>query len=214
MFRLACLGLCGAALVLANQTDELIQRVERHYNSAQTLSVGFIESYSMLGRQRQPESGTLTLRKVGKMRWDYAEPSGKLFISDGKNVFLFTAGDNRVEKWKLKDTEDLRAPLAFLLGRMDLRKEFTDFQSRAGVDGEWLAAAAKKVKTPYESVEMLISPGAEIRELKIIGRDGSVLSYRFEGERLNVPARDSEFQFTIPPGAQVIDSVSAMGQGS
>jgi outer membrane lipoprotein carrier protein len=51
------------------------------------------------------------------MRWDYLRPAGKLFISDGKTVYLYSASENRVEKMPLKDTEDMRAPLAFLLGQ-------------------------------------------------------------------------------------------------
>ena len=30
----------------------------------------------------------LTLRKPGRMRWDYQQPPGKLFVSDGKTVYL------------------------------------------------------------------------------------------------------------------------------
>ena len=60
-------------------------------------------------------------------------PAGKLFISDdGKTALLYTAGENRVEKMPLKDTEDMRAPLAFLLGRLDMKKEFRDFWLHPG----------------------------------------------------------------------------------
>src|SRR4051812_42045635 len=89
------LVLIWAGLASAEPLDELIARMQKRYNAAQTLSVRFEESYSMLGHARPPESGVLTLRKQGKMRWDYAHPAGKLFISDGKNVFLYTAADNR-----------------------------------------------------------------------------------------------------------------------
>ena len=212
--RLVSLILLGAVAALSTPTDEILHRVEGHYNSARTLSVGFVESYSMLGHPREPESGTLTLRKSGKMRWDYAKPKGKLFISDGKNVFLFTAQDNRVERWKLKDTEDMRAPLAFLLGRMEMKKEFQNFSTHPGEGGIWLDAVAKNDRAPYEKVEMLVFPDSSIHALKIFGRDGSVLSYTFRGERLNEAAPESLFRFTVPTGAEVVDSVSVDGQGS
>ncbi|MFL6451504.1 MAG: outer membrane lipoprotein chaperone LolA [Bryobacteraceae bacterium] len=194
-------------------TDALIAQVESRYNKAQTLSVHFDESYSLLGRNRPPESGTLTLRKQGKMRWDYTRPQGKLFISDGKAVFLYTAGDNRVEKVPLRDTEDMRAPLAFLLGKLELKKEFRDFQVREQQEGAILTATAKNDRLPYKSIEMLIAGDGSIRQLQVAGRDESLLSYVFRDEKLNIPLNDSTFHFAIPPGAEVVDAVDYKPEG-
>ena len=193
--------------------DELIQRIEKRYNGAQTLSVQFVENYSMAGHPRPPESGRLTLRKRGKMRWDYIRPSGKLFISDGKNVFLYTQRDNRVEKVPLKDTEDMRAPLAFLLGHLDLKKEFGDFHIREDEKGAWLSASARSGRVPYESVEMLVAGDGRVQQLKIVGRDQSELDFAFSDERLNPPVSDALFRFSIPPGAEVVDAIEFAGEG-
>jgi outer membrane lipoprotein carrier protein len=114
----------------------------------------------------------------------------------------------------LKDTEDMRAPLAFLLGHMDMQKEFHDFSTHPGPGGTWLDATAKNAHAPYESVAMLIVPGDSIRQLNVKARDGSELSYDFDREKLNVPVSDRMFDFAIPPGAQVVNSVSLNGQGS
>ena len=191
----------------AATADGLIKQVQDRYNNARTLSLKFVENYSLLGHGRLPESGTLILRKQGKMRWDYAQPAGKLFISDGKTVYLYTAADNRVEKVPLKHTEDMRAPLAFLLGKLDLKKEFRDFTVRDGEEGNWLKAAAKDDRVPYETVEMLVGSDGSIRQLKVAGRDGSLLAYVFGDEKLNPPVTDASFHFTAPPGAQVVDAV-------
>lgn len=213
-----CLLICALAVSAApagvpSISDALIARVEARYNNAQTLSVHFDESYSLLGRKRPPESGTLTLRKRGKMRWDYTRPEGKLFISDGKTIFLYTAGDNRVEKVPLRDTEDMRAPLAFLLGRLELKKEFRDFEVREQPEGAVLTASAKTDRLPYKTVEMLIAPDGAIRQLQVAGRDESLLSYVFRDEKLNVPLNDSIFHFTIPAGAEVVDAVDYKPEG-
>ncbi len=213
-----CLLICAFALSAAPAgvsptADALIAQVEARYNKAQTLSVHFDESYSLLGRKRPPESGTLTLRKQGKMRWDYTRPEGKLFISDGKTIFLYTSGDNRVEKVPVRDTEDMRAPLAFLLGRLELKKEFRDFQVRQQPDGASLLASAKTDRLPYKTIEMLIAPDGSIRQLQVAGRDESLLSYVFRDEKLNIPLNDSIFHFTIPAGAEVVDAVDYKSEG-
>lgn len=200
------LTLSAAAMALT-PTDQIIRKVQDRYNGVRTLTVHFVENYSVLGHPRPSETGTLTLRKQGKMRWDYARPTGKLFISDGKEVFLYTAADNRVEKVPLKDTEDMRAPLAFLLGRLDMKKEFRDFQVRQSDGAMWLDAAAKTDRLPYEKIEMLVAPDGSIEKLNVVGRDQSLLSYTFTDEKLNPALSDSLFHFQIPPGAQVVDAV-------
>jgi outer membrane lipoprotein carrier protein len=213
VFRLIAVLLIGSLAALADpSSDELIQKVQQRYNNARTLSVNFVESYSVLGHPRPPEAGTLTLRKQGKMRWDYSRPEGKLFVSDGKNVYLYTAKDNRVEKVPLKDTEDMRAPLAFLLGRLDMKKEFRDFSVKPGDGGAWLTASAKSDRLPYQSVDMLIAPDGSVRQLKVAGRDESLLWFSFSGEKLNPPVGDEVFRFAIPAGAEVVDSIQMGSQ--
>ncbi len=209
MPRSFCLLLAGIGLLQAAPTaDELIRRVESRYNAAKTLSLDFVENYNIEGHPRPPEEGTLTLRKQRKMRWDYRRPAGKLFISDGKTVYLYSASENRVEKMPLKETDDMRAPLAFLLGRLDMKKEFQDFTTRPGEGGDWLTARSKNDRTPYDNIEMLVAADGAVKELKVSGRDQSLLAFSFKDERLNLPVSDSLFQFTIPDGAEVVDSVN------
>lgn len=214
--RAVLLSLTASACLTAadSRTDALIQSVEQHYNRARTLTVQFVEDYSVQGRPRPAESGTLTLRKQGKMRWDYAKPAGKLFISDGKTVYLYTAADNKVEEIPLKDTEDMRAPLAFLLGHLDLKKEFRDFQVRPATDhsAAWLDAEARSDKTAYENIRMLIGSKGEIEALTIVGRDTSRLDFRLSGERVNPTVNDTLFTFRIPPGAEVVHAVDYVGE--
>ena len=193
--------------------DRVIRLVEDRYNPAKTLRVEFMEEYSIQGHRRPPESGVLTLQKQGKMRWDYTHPAGKLFVSDGKMLYLYTARDNRVEDIPLKDTEDMRAPLAFLLGHLDLKKEFRDFQVQTKDGGTRLTAMAKSDRLPYKSIEMLAKPDGSIAELRVVGQDGSLLKYEFSNETANVRVSEALFHFVIPPGAEVVKAVEYGMQG-
>ena len=80
----------------------MLKAVEARYNHAQTLQVGFHEAYTGPGQPRRMESGTLLLRKPGRMRWDYTSPEGKLFVSDGKFLWLYTPSNRQVEKMKIE----------------------------------------------------------------------------------------------------------------
>src|SRR5260370_4450725 len=111
--------------------DQALKGLQDRYNHAKTLQISFNETYTVQGRPHQSESGPLTLRKPGRMRWDYTVPSGKLFLSDGKDVYLYTPDAKRVERMRLKETDDMRAPLAFLLGKLDFGREFRDITMKS-----------------------------------------------------------------------------------
>lgn len=182
----------------------LLKGIEQRYNHAQTLQVQYNETYTVQGRARKSETGVLTLRKPGRMRWDYSAPAGKLFLSDGKNVYLYTPDTHRVEKEPLKASEDMRAPLAFLLGKLDFSKEFRDFAMQPEGANRVVTAKAKNDKLPYEKVEMLVTPEYEIRRLVVNSQDGSILTFLFDQEKLNPAVNDAQFKFQLPAGAQLV----------
>jgi outer membrane lipoprotein carrier protein len=197
---LACLPMQAAGVDL----NALLKGIEQRYNHAKTLQVQFSEAYSVGGQARKSEAGVLTLRKPGRMRWDYTAPPGKLFLSDGKEVYLYTPESHRVEKTPLKETEDMHGPVAFLLGKLDFAKEFRDFEVKPEGANYVITAKAKTDKLPYERVEMLVTPDYQIQRLIVNGQDQSILSFRFAQEKLNPPVDDARFKFQMPAGATLV----------
>ena len=198
------IGLAGLATAADQRTEQLLKQVERRYNSAITLTVHFSETYRGPGRPARTETGTLYLLKPGKMRWEYTSPAGKLFVSDGKSVYLYLPSQHRAEKMSLKVSEDMRAPLAFLLGKLNFEKEFQTMQARPDAGGTLITAEPKTANLPYSKVEFAISPAFEIRKLRVIGQDQSILDFEFGQERLNPPFSAGLFQFHAPPGTEVV----------
>jgi outer membrane lipoprotein carrier protein len=190
----------------AADLNPLLKGVEDRYNRAKTLQVHFTESYSVQGRARKSESGDLTLRKPGRMRWDYSTPSGKLFVSDGKDVYLYTPDSHRAEKSKLKASDDMRAPLAFLLGKLDFAKDFRDFDFKPDGANFLITAKAKNDKFQYEKIQMLVTPDYAIERLTVNLQDLSLLTFQFDGEKLNPPVDDALFKFQLPAGATLVDA--------
>jgi outer membrane lipoprotein carrier protein len=193
-------------VIAAQGTDGLLKIIEARYNHAQSLRLDFSETYAGTRRPVQHDSGVLYLRKPGRMRWDYISPAGKVFISDGKEVVLYTPDDQRAEKSKLKESEDMRAPLAFLLGKLDFKKEFKSFQTRVEGSDNWIAVEPKSENLDYSKVEFLATPEGEIRRVRITGQDQSQLDFTFTNEQLNAPVAPSLFIFHPPPGVQIVEA--------
>ena len=97
-------------------------------------------------------------------------------MSDGKDVYLYTPGEPRAEKSVLKQTGDMRAPLAFLLGKLDFDREFKSFVPTPDAEGTWIAAEPKSQNLAYTKVEFLATAAGEIRKVRITGQDGSYLA--------------------------------------
>ena len=140
------------------------------------------------------------------MRWQYTTPEGKLFLSDGKEVYLYTPDDHRAEKSKLKESEDMRAPLAFLLGKLNFEKEFKSFELRPDGAETWIVAQPKSANLVYSKVEFLATPQGEIQKVNVTGQDQSTLDFTFSNEQLNPPLAASMFAFHAPPGVQVVEA--------
>jgi len=186
----------------------VLKSVESRYNNAKTLQVTFQEVYSGPGGRRQNESGELYLRKPGKMRWEYKNPAGKLFLSDGKLVYFYNPATNRAEKTRLREAEDMRAPLAFLLGKLDFEKDFTGFQMKSETASTTtVTVVPKSDKLPYRQVEFTVNPlkSYAIEKLVITGQDSGLLTFTFSSEQVNPNVSERLFRFDLPKGAQWAD---------
>lgn len=182
-----------------------LRAIENRYNKAATLQMNFSESYTFQNRPRPAEWGVLYLRKPGRMRWVYQKPAGKLFVSDGKDVYYYSPAANRVEKLRVKEADDMRAPLAFLLGKLDFQRDFASFTGRADGPALWITCAPRSTKAPYTEVTFKAFADGRIERLRVLGQDRSILEFEFASEKLNPPLADSMFLFQLPKGAEYVD---------
>src|SRR5258707_14632262 len=102
-----------AAGGVAVDIKTLTAAIDTHYNHLHSLEAEFTEVYRGSGMERT-ETGTLWLKKPGKMRWEYRSPREKLFVSDGHDAWFYVPGDRQARKTPVRKLDDLRAPLPFL----------------------------------------------------------------------------------------------------
>jgi outer membrane lipoprotein carrier protein len=186
--------------------ETLLKGVESRYNKAKTLQVLFHEDYTPQGRPRRSENGTLQLRKPLRMRWDYDQPKGKLFIGDGKYLWLYTPSENKAERMKLQASDDMRAPLAFLLGKLNFDKEFRNVKATPEGPDRRITAEPKSDNLPYSNVEFVVAPDLHIKMVKVIGFDHSTIEFTFDQEQVDPPLNDKLFKFELPKGAQLVEA--------
>lgn len=182
----------------------VLKAVETRYNSVKTLEMDFEQTFIASNKARRTESGRLYLRKPGRMRWEYTKPDGKLFVSNGTDYWYYNSLARRAEKMKLKEAEDMQAPMAFLLGKLDFQRDFAKFVVRQeGANVRITAEPRNLNKAPYREVVFVATPDARVEELIVRGQDASTNDFRFRNETRNPAQKDSLYVFTPPPGVEV-----------
>jgi outer membrane lipoprotein carrier protein len=207
-FVVLCLATAISAASPAPDVHAIAQAVDERYNHLRTLQTDFTEIYRGAGTERT-ESGTLWLKKPGKMRWEYRSPREKLFLSDGKDAWFYVPGERQVRRTAVKKLDDLRSPLAFLLGKTKLEKElqalsFAPDVAPLAAGDVVLRGVPKSLADRVSQVLLEITPEHWIGRILIEEVDGSVTEYRFSNQRENVAVPDRQFRFVVPDGVEVI----------
>jgi len=191
------------------EVHQLAQAVDDHYNHLRSLEADFTEIYRGEGAERV-ESGTLWLKKPRKMRWEYRSPKEKLFISDGQAVWFYLPAERQLRRTTLRKLDDLRSPLAFLLGKTKLEKELRGLskivdQSPRGAGNTLLRGVPQAMGDQVSEVQLEITPSNRIVRIVLLEADGATTEFRFEGWKENPELNDSRFQFTPPPGVETVE---------
>src|SRR6476659_10912836 len=183
--------------------------VDEHYNHLKTFKAAFTEVYQGAGISRT-ESGTLWLKKPGRMRWEYRVPREKLFLIDSQNAYFYVTGARQARKTPLKNLDDIRSPLRYLLGKTKLEKELEGLSLAPDLTplqpGDVVMRGVPKImKDRVSEVVLEISPAHQIHRIVIHGVDSTITDFRFSQIEENVPVQDSLFRFTPPPGVDTIE---------
>lgn len=192
-------------LPTAGQTA-LLHRVDQHYNHLRSLRTHYVERYNGMGLSRE-ESGTLLLKKPGRMLWRYDHPAGKVFVLDGKYAWFYTPGDHQVQRLAAGRLDDLRTPLRFLLGHTQLSRELQQIAITPEGTDYRISGVPKELEKRVRELSLLVTPDGSIHRIKIVELDGATTEFEFTNSEDNVPTQPADFIFTPPPGVAVVDAL-------
>ena len=183
--------------------------VDEHYNHLRSLQTDFTEIYRGAGAERS-ESGTLWLKKPRKMRWEYRSPREKLFVSDGKAVWFYLPAERQLRKTDFKKLDDLRSPIAFLLGKTKLENELQGLskvvdQAPLGSANTLLRGVPKAMADRVSEVLLEITPSSQLARIVFTEVDGATTEFRFASPKEDLEVSDRLFQFSPPSGVETVE---------
>ena len=201
----------GAGVLSAKdiRLETSINLLQKRYSRIRDIHMNFVQSYAAPGRPPKAESGRVYLRRPGLMRWEYQEPRQKLFISNGKTIHFYLPEERQVQKSRVKNTRDSRIPFQFLLGRRNLKKDFSKIvwatEKPFFTGNDVIIAYPKKNIDEFTEILMEYDPrDMQLQRLAIIEQGGARSEFVFTDIQENSGLSIHLFEFQVPPHVEVV----------
>jgi outer membrane lipoprotein carrier protein len=208
LFAFLFLLLPAIATAQTRELDSLVDALQSKYNKLSSLAADFTQIYTGPGERVRRESGRVLLKKPGRMRWDYTSPETKLFLSDGRWIYEYVPAERFATRTSVKESGDMRAPFAFLLGRGKLRRDFKliEFSKEAPAkSGNRVLRMVPKRAQDFKELVIEADPNSlQLSRLSFVEPNGARSDFLFSNVRENVAAGDSQFTFKPPAGVEVV----------
>ena len=188
----------------ADLARSVVRRIEERQARTSDLVGRFTQSYrsGMLGRE-VVERGVVSIKRPGRMRWEYKDPESKLFVSDGHTFYFYVPADRQV----IVSEQDTQRSLAarLLSGRGGLLDEFDVSLEEPLEEGVVrLKMVPRREEADIARAWVDAETTGRIRSILIEDPQGNRTQYRFENVRENTGLDDRLFRFEVPKGVEVV----------
>jgi outer membrane lipoprotein carrier protein len=192
--------------------------VQSFYDQTKTLQAEFEQTrYTRLYDRYDRARGKVVFKKPGMMRWDYAEPNGQVFVSDGKKLLIYQPPEEGEKHGQLieraLEEDQLPSAFSFLIGSGNLEKDFEvrllEHGDEKFRDGYVLQLIPRKPTSNYEQLVFYVrtlTTGAKragiVQRVLIIDSSGNRNRFDFSKIKFNRDVSDKRFKYSPPKGTQ------------
>jgi outer membrane lipoprotein carrier protein len=207
---LLCLGLSGfnAAQAMVSAIDPAVDRLEKRLTDWENLQGSFQQKiYGDTEELIESTTGTVHLKKTGKLRWEVTNARDKsLIVSDGKHIWHYDPELQQatIDAFDPKGT----SPLMFLttktqrLGKNFMVKEVSGPLCNEQADA-CFEMTPRSQDDMFQWIRIGFSKGAllGLEFLDQLGQHGWI---SFSKMKVNKPMSDDLFHFTPPKGTDMV----------
>jgi outer membrane lipoprotein carrier protein len=125
-------------------------------------------------------------------------------------VWFYLPADRQLRKTDFKKLDDLRSPIAFLLGKTKLEKELQVLskvvdQAPLNPANTLLRGVPKAMADRVSEVLLEITPSSQLARIVFTEVDGATTEFRFANPKEDLDVSDHLFHFTPPPGMETVE---------
>ncbi|MBX9914703.1 MAG: outer membrane lipoprotein chaperone LolA [Pseudomonadaceae bacterium] len=195
-----------AFAVVPVQADETaaVARLTALLSQAKTLTARFSQlTLDGSGSQLQETAGELALQRPGLFRWHTDAPAEQLLVSNGQKVWLFDPDLNQVTIQVL-DQRLTHTPALLLSGDVSKISENFSVTFKEGGSVVDFILKPKAKDSLFDNLRLSFRSGV-INDMQLIDSVGQRTNILFLGVKMNQPIEASQFTFSVPAGADVIE---------
>jgi outer membrane lipoprotein carrier protein len=196
------------------EVREVVKRLQSRYEKTKDLQADFTQKTTLEGFERpMTSSGKVYIKKPGRLRWNYIEPSTEDIYVDRDDVKVYVPEHNQVLVGKLTQMAASKAPLELLQGAAKLDASF-DAEPTPG-NGRGAGGIRRVTLVPkshereahrtLEKIVVEVFPKTYfIRTLSLHESSGNVSNFEFSSLQSNVGLEDDLFVPKLPPDVEVV----------
>jgi outer membrane lipoprotein-sorting protein len=185
----------AAPAALPAQGAAPLAQVQAHLQAVDTMTANF----SQTDRRGRTLTGTLTLKRPGRVRFEYEKGVPMLIVGDGKAINVIDYQVKQVQRWPIGNS-----PLGVLLNPgQDLSRIARVVRN----DAQTLLVAARDPKRPEFGTITLgfakigsAPAGLMLQGWVMVDSQNNQTTVKLSNQRLNVAVADSAFRWTDPRG--------------
>jgi outer membrane lipoprotein-sorting protein len=196
MLRLRALALAAALAspaALVAQAPSGLAQVQAHLRAVNTMTAGFTQT----DRRGRSLSGTLTIKRPGRIRFDYGRSANILIVGDGRALTFIDYDVGQRQRWPINDS-----PLSVLL---DPSQDLGRFSRVTRNDGQVLMVEARDPRRrEFGTITIAFAKvagapgGLMLQGWNTRDAQNNFTSVRLSNQRFNVPVADSVFRYREP----------------
>ena len=204
LLRTCCAVAAGLLAGPAHAADDAVSRVSSYLAGVRTLTASFVQVVrDSEGRITERATGTLSIARPDRFRWDYREPYQQVIVADGQRLWLYDADLQQVTVRGLE--EGLGSTPAMLLsGAGRLADSFGSLAVEQDDDWTWCRLKPLATASDFKTVSLALGPRNELAAMELVDKLGQTTRIDFSGLERNRPLADELFRYEPPAGADVI----------
>lgn len=196
------------------EVREVVKQLQARYEKTKDLQADFTQKTTIEGFDRPiKSSGKVYIKKPGRLRWNYLEPSIEDIYVNSDDVKVYVPEHRQVLVGKLTQMAASKAPLELLLGAAKLGESFdiepTQGKGR-GVGGLRLLTLLPKSQEgeagrSVQRIVLEVFPKTYfIRTVTLYEASGNVASFEFSSLQANLGLGDALFDLKLPADVEVV----------
>jgi len=175
---------------------DLATKVQAHYDTIKDFQAEFTQVYKGgFTKPQPPQTGTVRIKKPGRMFWKWNGPEKIEIWSDGSRLYTYLPASKQGSISALPTDNAASTSLLFLMDRSNLPRDFTASLTGDQPAGEWrLSLVPKRPDPEITSLVLVVDRSTlRLRGFETTDGQGGTNIVQFRNLRENVGLRDQDF---------------------